>query len=54
MVFDRKVIEDAGYPLITPVIVLNADDFGGVSPVLEGTVKPGDLVIEVTPKEAAS
>ena len=54
VVFDRKVIEDAGYPLITPVIVLNADDFGSVSPVLEGDVKPGDLVIEVTPKEAGS
>src|SRR6478735_5751649 len=53
VVFDRKVIEDGGYPLITPVIVLNADDFGEVSPVLEGTVKPGDLVIEVTPKAAA-
>ena len=52
--FDRAVIQQAGYPLITPVIVLNADDFGDVSPVLEGTVKPGDLVIEDTPKEAAS
>jgi PTS system beta-glucosides-specific IIC component len=54
VVFDRKVIEDAGYPLITPVIVLNADDFAGVNPMLEGTVRHGDLVIEVTPKEASS
>jgi len=54
VVFDRKVIEDAGYPLITPVIVLNADDFAAVNPMLEGDVRHGDLVIEVTPKEAAS
>src|SRR6478736_1259573 len=51
--FDRGVIEKAGYPLVTPAIVLNADDFGEITPVLEGTVKPGDLVIEVAPKEAA-
>ena len=26
--FDRKVIEDAGYSLITPVIILNSKKFG--------------------------
>ncbi|WP_345800279.1 glucose PTS transporter subunit IIA [Microbacterium sp. AZCO] len=50
--FDRKIIADAGYPLITPVIVLNADDFGGVTPVPGGTVIPGDPLISVDPKEA--
>lgn len=50
--FDRAVIEKAGYPLITPVIVLNADSFGGVTPVLEGTVSHGDPLIEVSAKEA--
>ena len=39
--FDRAVIEKAGYPLVTPVIVLNADDFGEVVAVTEGTVEPG-------------
>ncbi|QKJ18211.1 glucose PTS transporter subunit IIA [Microbacterium hominis] len=48
--FDRAVIEKAGYPLITPVIVLNADDFAEVSPVLEGTVEPGASLISVAPK----
>lgn len=51
--FDRAVIEKAGYPLITPVIVLNADDFGEIRPVLEGTVAPGDPIIDVDPKPAA-
>ncbi len=49
--FDRAIIEKAGYPLVTPVIVLNADDFGTVSPVLEGDVTPGASLITVEPKE---
>ncbi|WP_203580106.1 glucose PTS transporter subunit IIA [Microbacterium hibisci] len=49
--FDRGVIEKAGYPLITPVIVLNADDFGEVSPVLEGEVAVGASLITVEKKE---
>ena len=35
------VIEKAGYPLITPVIVLNADQFDTVDPVALG---PGGAV----------
>ncbi|MFH8248817.1 glucose PTS transporter subunit IIA [Microbacterium sp. B2969] len=50
--FDRAVIEKAGYPLVTPVIVLNADDFGKVSPEAEGDVKPGDSLLWVEPKDA--
>ncbi|WP_109211956.1 MULTISPECIES: glucose PTS transporter subunit IIA [Microbacterium] len=49
--FDREVIEKAGYPLITPVIVLNADDFGEVSPVLEGEIAVGASLITVDKKE---
>ena len=48
--FDRAVIEKAGYPLVTPVIVLNADDFGEVVAVTEGTVTPGASLITVEPK----
>jgi len=51
--FDRAIIEKAGYPLITPVIVLNADDFGEVSPVLEGDIAVGGSLITVDPKPAA-
>ncbi|MFF2486008.1 glucose PTS transporter subunit IIA [Microbacterium sp. NPDC058062] len=50
--FDRAVIQRAGYPLITPVIVLNADDFGEVSPVLEGDIAVGGSLITVDPKPA--
>ena len=49
--FDRAIIEKAGYALVTPVIVLNADDFGTISPVLEGDVTPGASIITVEPKE---
>jgi PTS system beta-glucosides-specific IIC component len=51
--FDRAVIERAGYPLVTPVIVLNPDDFGEVAPVTEGTVEPGASIITVQPKPQA-
>ncbi|MEH3089963.1 MAG: glucose PTS transporter subunit IIA [Microbacterium arborescens] len=46
--FDRAVIEKAGYPLITPVIVLNADSFATVDPVGFGPTTTGAplLVVE--------
>lgn len=47
--FDRKVIEAAGYPLITPIVILNARKFGGVEPVTEGEVAVGDSVLAVAP-----
>lgn len=47
--FDRKVIEAAGYPLITPVVILNAKKFGGVEQVTEGDVAVGDSVLAVAP-----
>lgn len=39
--FDRAVIEKAGYPLITPVIVLNGDAFATVDPVGLGSTTAG-------------
>jgi len=50
VVFDRAVIEKAGYPLITPVIVLNADNFDTVDPVALGPVSHGDPLLDVQPK----
>ncbi len=46
--FDRAVIEKAGYPLITPVIVLNGDDFDSVDPVGLGDTTAGSplLIVE--------
>jgi PTS system beta-glucosides-specific IIC component len=50
--FDRGVIEKAGYPLVTPVIVLNADDFGEVTQVGRGEVTSGAPLLRVEPKPA--
>lgn len=48
--FDRAVIEKAGYPLVTPVIVLNADAFDTVDPVKLGPVAHGDPLLDVQTK----
>jgi PTS system beta-glucosides-specific IIC component len=47
--FDRKVIEDAGYPLITPIIILNAKKFGSVEPVAAGDTTVGATILTVLP-----
>ena len=47
--FDRKVIQDAGYPLITPIIVLNAKKFGSVDVVAGGEIAVGAPILEVAP-----
>ena len=39
--FDRKVIEAAGYPLITPIVMLNAKKFGGVEMAADGVRQRG-------------
>lgn len=48
--FDRAVIEKAGYPLITPVIVLNGDTFDTVDPVALGRVGHGDPLLDIQKK----
>ncbi|QOC24436.1 PTS glucose transporter subunit IIA [Microbacterium hominis] len=48
--FDRAVIEKAGYPLITPVIVLNGDSFDTVDPVALGPVTHGSPLLDVQKK----
>ncbi len=50
--FDRKVIEAAGYPLVTPIIVLNAKKFGSVEPTAEGQIAVGDSILAVAPAAA--
>jgi len=50
--FDRKVIEDAGYSLITPVIVLNGRKFGSVEPAASGVVSAGAPILTVASKPA--
>ncbi|WP_299090664.1 glucose PTS transporter subunit IIA [uncultured Microbacterium sp.] len=48
--FDRAVIEKAGYPLITPVIVLNADQFETVDPVALGPTSHGTPLLDIQKK----
>lgn len=50
IVFDRSVIEKAGYPLVTPVIVTNTVKFADVTATTGGDVTPGDALIGVTAK----
>jgi PTS system beta-glucosides-specific IIC component len=47
--FDRSVIEAAGYPLITPVVILNAKKFGGVESVASGEISVGEPVLAIAP-----
>jgi PTS system beta-glucosides-specific IIC component len=47
--FDRTVIEDAGYPLITPIIILNAKKFGSMEPVASGETTVGATILTVQP-----
>lgn len=52
--FDRAVIEKSGYPLITPVIVLNADQFDTVDPIALGATTHGAPLLSVETKAAAA
>ena len=45
--FDRKLIEDAGYSLITPIVVLNAKKFASVDIIAAGDAKAGTPIIAV-------
>ena len=40
-------IKKAGYPLTTPVIVTNSDDFSEVNMAQGGKVKAGDAILTV-------
>ncbi len=50
--FDRKVIEDAGYSLVTPVLVTNVKKFGDIHQAASGEVKTGTPVLIVLAKPA--
>ena len=45
--FDLEAIKKEGYPLTTPLIVCNSDDYTSVQAVSEGTVKPGDQLLKI-------
>jgi PTS system beta-glucosides-specific IIC component len=43
--FDMKVIKDAGFPVTTPVVITNSDDYADVVPAEPGNVKHGQDII---------
>jgi len=48
--FDRAIIEEAGYSLVTPVLVTNPKKFGSIDQAATGHVAVGDALITVTAK----
>ena len=50
--FDRKIIEDAGYSLVTPVIVLNGKKFASVEAAAAGSISVGDPILTIQTKAA--
>lgn len=47
MKFDISLIREAGYPVVTPVIVTNSDEYAKVSGIVEGSVSQSDPVLKV-------
>lgn len=45
--FDRKLINDAGYSLVTPVLVANFGEFERVEPTEAKNVQAGDLLLRI-------
>ena len=52
--FDRTVIEEAGYPLVTPIIILNAKKFGSVEAADAGETTVGATILTVAPAAVAA
>lgn len=47
MKFDISLIREAGYPVVTPVIVTNSDEYAKVSGIAEGSVSQSDPMLKV-------
>lgn len=45
--FELEEIRKAGYPLTTPIIVCNTDEYAAVNAKASGTVKQGDALLEL-------
>ena len=45
--FDLEAIKAEGYPVTTPLIVCNTDDYAAVATKASGTVKQGDALLEL-------
>lgn len=46
--FDRKLIEAAGYSLVTPVIITNSDDYAAVAAAGTAAVNAGDTLLTLS------
>lgn len=47
LTFDPAVIKAAGYPLTTPVVVTNSDDFAAVALAASGKVEAGQTLLQI-------
>ena len=45
--FDLELVKQAGYSVVSPVIISNTDEFSDVAPTASGNVKTGDELIVV-------
>ena len=45
--FDIEAIKAEGYPVTTPLIVCNTDEYAAITPKASGTVKQGDALLEL-------
>ncbi|MFO5770298.1 PTS glucose transporter subunit IIA, partial [Klebsiella pneumoniae] len=46
--FDRQAILDAGYDLVTPIIISNSDDYREIDTVASSTVEAGQPLLSVS------
>lgn len=47
MEFDMDGIKNAGYDIITPIVICNTTDFASVNPISGGAVSEGDEIIGI-------
>ena len=45
--FDMDFIKSKGYPLVTPVLIVNAEDFGELELITKASVKTGEPIYNV-------
>ena len=50
--FDIDLIKKAGYPVTTPMVVTNSQDFDDIKQIVKGEVKVGQAVLELEAPEA--
>lgn len=46
--FDIDLIQNAGYSLVTPVLVANADDYADVTAADAESISPGEELLTIT------